>query len=92
MPIDMCYVITLLSRMCVIPCCFWSGIIVLTCFLLHHTLTTSGTVYHTEHRHAHVHMVPLDHYRAIDCCHRGLEPTYGGDHARLMHSITYGPE
>ena len=24
MPIDMCYVVTLPSRMCVIPCCFCS--------------------------------------------------------------------
>ena len=26
MPIDPCYAITLPSRMCVIPCCFYSGI------------------------------------------------------------------
>ena len=91
MPFDLCYVIALPSRMRVIRCCFNPGITVLARFLLHHTLATAPTVYHTEDRHLHAQTVPLDHYKATNSPHKGHEPTYGGDRARHVHSITHGP-
>ena len=91
MPIDLCYVIALSSRMRVIHYCLSPEFTLLSCFLLHHTSANAGSMYHTGDRGVHAHTVPLDYYRATDDPHKGQEQTYGDDHARHVHSITYGP-
>ena len=58
-------------------CCFYFGFTALARFPLHHTLATSGTVYHTEDCHVQVHMVPLKHYIATYGPHKRLERTSG---------------
>ena len=91
MCLDLCYVITLPSRMCVLPCYFCSATPILTCFPIHHTSATRDAVKHYEDRRVHAHTLPLDHYGATDVSHKGVEWTYGGDLNRRVHSITYGP-
>ena len=46
---------------------------------------------HSEDRHVHTYTVPLDPYGTINGPHKGLGSTYGGDHDRPVHFITYGP-